>query len=150
MDLKEVFGVYGKPHRMFVQAMLTRGMVPSNELKKLFDLVMNRCKVQLPEVHQQANAHRIFYSAINEKLAKKCGMKIVKCLDEETKMKTSFMVLLNKTDRSKDSSKLTIKDQVTFLPHEMEYLKILVDNIMEDQLHEIRETKGDFCRFLKG
>ena len=38
MDLKEVFGVYGKPHRMFVQAMLTRGMVPSNELKKLFDL----------------------------------------------------------------------------------------------------------------
>jgi hypothetical protein len=38
MDLKEVFGVYGKPHRMFVQAMLTRGMVPSNELKKLVDL----------------------------------------------------------------------------------------------------------------
>ena len=33
-----MFGVYGKPHRMFVQAMLTRGMVPSNELKKLFDL----------------------------------------------------------------------------------------------------------------
>ena len=111
---------------------------------------MNRCKVELPEVQQQPKAQQIFYSAINEKLAKKCGMKIVKCLDEETKKKNSFMVLLNKTDRSKDSSKLTIKDQVTFLPHEMEYLKLLVDNIMEDQLHEIRETKGDFISFLKG
>ena len=111
---------------------------------------MNRCKVELPEIQQQPKAQQIFYSAINEKLAKKCGMKIVKCLDEETKKKNSFMVLLNKTDRSKDSSKLTIKDQVTFLPHEMEYLKILVDNIMEDQLHEIRETKGDFISFLKG
>jgi hypothetical protein len=43
MDLKEVYGVYGKPHRMFIQAMLTRGIIPSSELKKLFELIMKRC-----------------------------------------------------------------------------------------------------------
>ena len=42
MDLKEVYGVYGKPHRMFIQAMLTRGIIPSGELKKLFELIMKR------------------------------------------------------------------------------------------------------------
>ena len=43
MDLKEVYGVYGKPHRMFIQAMLTRGIIASGELKKLFELIMKRC-----------------------------------------------------------------------------------------------------------
>ena len=43
MDLKEVYGVYGKPHRMFIQAMLTRGIISSGELKKLFEVIMKRC-----------------------------------------------------------------------------------------------------------
>ena len=47
MDLKEVYGVYGKPHRMFIQAMLTRGIIPSSELKKLFELIMKRCGGEL-------------------------------------------------------------------------------------------------------
>jgi len=134
--------VYGKPHRMFIQAMLTRGIIASGELKKLFELIMKRCGVKVPDAKETTLAYKEFYLAINSKIEGKCGLKIVKCLDEEKFSKHSFMALINKTDRSKDSNKLTIKDQVNFLPHEMEYLKLVVDNIMEDQLHELRETKA--------
>ena len=95
----------------------------------------------MPEPKETTLAYKEFYLAINSKIEGKCGLKIVKCLDEEKFSKHSFMALVNKTDRSKDSNKLTIKDQVNFLPHEMEYLKLVVDNIMEDQLLELRETK---------
>lgn len=142
MDLKEVYGVYGNPHRMFIQAMLTRGIIDSCEIKELFQVIMNRCGVKVPEAKETRLAYKEFYSAINSKIREKCGLRLVKCLDEEVLSKRSFMALVNITDRSKDSNKLTIKDQVNFLPHEMEYLKLLVDNIMEDQLHELRETKA--------
>jgi hypothetical protein len=95
----------------------------------------------VPEAKETTLAYKEFYLAINNKIEGKCSLKIVKCFDEEKLSKHSFMALVNKTDRSKDSNKLTIKDQVNFLPHEIEYLKLLVDNIMEDQLHELRETK---------
>ena len=97
--------------------------------------------VKVPEPKETTLAYKEFYFAINNKIEGKCNLKIVKCVDEEKKSKNSFMALVNKIDRSKDSNKLTIKDQVNFLPHEMEYLRLLVDNIMEDQLHELRETK---------
>ena len=102
--------------------------------------ISNFISVPLP-TDDYPGAYRHFYLAINSKIEKKCGLKIVKCLDEEKKSKNSFMALVNKSDRSRDDNRLTIKDQVTFLPHEMEYLKLLVDSIMEHQLHEIRETK---------
>ena len=143
MNLSEMYGKYGKHHKMFVQGMMTRGMVPSRDLKVLFEVVMNRCEIKIPEGKESRGvAEQIFYKAVNDKL-KKCGLKLQKCLDEEMKTKVSYMVLVNQNDRSKDSNQLTVKDQVNFLPHELEYLQVLLDRIMEDPLREIRETKGN-------
>ena len=69
------------------------------------------------------------------------NLKLVKVFDESKKGKSSFLLLVNKTDRSKDDNKLTIRDQATFPPHEMEYLKLIVDDIMENPLREVKETR---------
>jgi hypothetical protein len=74
MDLKEVYGVYGKPHRMFIQAMLTRGIIASGELKKLFELIMKRCGVKVPDAKETTLAYKEFYLAINSKIEGKCGL----------------------------------------------------------------------------
>jgi len=63
-------------------------------------------------------------------------------LDEESPKKRPFLVLANRNDRSKDSNKLTIKDQVIFEPHEMDYLKLVLDEIMENPLRQIKSTRA--------
>ena len=50
--------------------------------------------------------------------------------------------MINRTDRSRDTNKLTIKDQLTFAPHELEYLKLILDEIMENPMRQIKSTKA--------
>ena len=69
--------------------------------------ISNFISVPLP-TDDYPGAYRHFYLAINSKIEKKCGLKIVKCLDEEKKSKNSFMALVNKSDRSRDDNRLTI------------------------------------------
>ena len=45
--------------------------------------------------------------------------------------KASRLVLVNRTDRSNETNKLTIKSMLDFKPHELEYLKVIVDAIMD-------------------
>lgn len=136
----EIMKKYGRPHRMFVQAMLTRGIIASSELTDLFGLVCKRCEIELPADTKELS--KAFYFAVNSKIVEKCNLKLVKVFDESKKGKSSFLLLVNKTDRSKDDNKLTIKDQATFPPHEMEYLKLIVDDIMENPLREVKETRA--------
>lgn len=139
-NIEKLMKNYGKPHRMFVQAMLTRGIISSRDLKELFELICKRCDIELPA--DTAKLTKAFYFAINMKIYEKCNLKLVKVFDEANIAKNSFLLLVNKTDRSKDDNKLTIKDQTTFPPHEMEYLKLIVDNIMENPLREVTSTRA--------
>jgi len=138
--LEKLMKNYGKPHRMFVQAMLTRGIISSTDLKALFELICKRCDIVLPA--ETKDVTKAFYFEINKKINEKCNLKLVKVFDEANKGKNSFLLLVNKTDRSKDDNKLTIKDQATFAPHEMEYLKLIVDNVMENPLREVTSTRA--------
>ena len=69
-------------------------------------------------------------------------MKIIKVYDEELTKKVSSLILINRTDRSRDSNKLTIKDQLTFTPRELEYLKLILDEIMGNPMRQIKSTKA--------
>jgi len=120
--------------------MLTRGIISSKDLGELFKLICKRCDIELPQ--DTANLSKSFYFAINMKIDEKCNLKLVKVFDEDHKNKNSFLLLVNKTDRSKDTNKLTIKDQTIFPPHEMEYLKLIVDDIMENPLREVTSTRA--------
>ena len=69
--------------------------------------------VEVPNQGKElGEAHRVFLFAINKKIEEKCSMKILKVLDEESRTKMSSLMLANKIDRSNDTNKLTIKDQV--------------------------------------
>ena len=136
-----IFTNYGDPHRIFVQSMLSRGIITYNEFTNLFEAIFRKCNVPLRS-KLGTEKQKMFIKTVNEKLEKKCNLKLFVGLDEESPKKNSFLVLVNRIDRSKDSNKLTIVDQVVFEPHEMEYLKLILNEIMEDPLRQIKSIRA--------
>lgn len=137
----DVFGTYGDPHRMFVQAMMNRCTIAASDFNPLFEMICKNCNIQL-DTYSKAEKQRALILATNKVLESKCNMKIIKVYDEELVKKVSSLVLINRTDRSRDTNKLTIKDQLTFAPHELEYLKLILTEIMENPMREIKSTKA--------
>jgi len=137
----DVFGTYGDPHRMFVQAMMNRCTIPASEFSPLFEMICKNNNIQL-DTYTKGDKQKALILATNKVLESKCNMKIIKVYDEELVKKVSSLVLINRTDRSRDTNKLTIKDQLTFAPHELEYLKLILDEIMENPMRQIKSTKA--------
>lgn len=137
----DVFGNYGDPHRMFVQAMMNRCTIAASDFNQLFEMICKNCNIQL-DTYSKADKQKALILATNKVLESKCNMKVIKVYDEELVKKVSSLVLINRTDRSRDTNKLTIKDQLTFAPHELEYLKLILDEIMENPMRQIKSTKA--------
>ena len=132
------FEEYGNEHRLFLQAMMARGIISNAEFKPLFELCLKKCNVALPEQGDQATrAYKQFLNCINRKIEEKCSLMILKVFDEEASKKVSYLMLANQVDRSGESSKLTIKAMVSFAAHEIEYLKVIVGNILENPMREL-------------
>ena len=66
----------------------------------------------------------------------------MKVKDEESEKQSGVMILKSKKDSSEnyDEEKLTSKAMVTFSTEELEYLKILVQRILESDSKEITST----------
>ena len=137
----DVFGTYGDPHRMFVQAMMNRCTIAASEFSPLFEMICKNCNIQL-DTYTKGDKQKALILATNKVLESKCNMKVIKVYDEELTKKVSSLSLINRTDRSRDTNKLTIKDQLTFAPHELEYLKLILDEIMENPMRQIKSTKA--------
>jgi len=137
----DVFGTYGDVHRMFVQAMMNRCTIAASEFSPLFEMICKNCNIQL-DTYTKGDKQKALIVATNKVLESKCNMKVIKVYDEELTKKVSSLVLINRTDRSRDTNKLTIKDQLTFAPHELEYLKLILDEIMENPMRQIKSTKA--------
>jgi len=126
---------------MFVQAMMSRSIISATEFSALFELIFKKCNVQM-RLGNIGDRQKAFILSCNKMLEDKCNMKILKVLDEESSRRISYLILTNRADRSKDTNKLTIKDQFNFAPHELEYLKLLLDEIMDEPMREIKSTKA--------
>lgn len=137
----DVFAKYGDLHRMFVQVMMNRCTMPASEFTQLFELICKNCNIQL-DTYTKSEKQRLLILTTNKVLESKCNMKIIKVFDEEHAKKISSLILINRTDRSRDTNKLTIKDQLTFAPHELEYLKLILNEIMENPMRQIKSTKA--------
>ena len=94
------------------------------------------------DTYTKGDKQKALILATNKVLESKCNMKVIKVYDEELTKKVSSLVLINRTDRSRDTNKLTIKDQLTFAPHELECLKLILDEIMENPMRQIKSTKA--------
>ena len=104
----DVFGTYGDPHRMFVQAMMNRCTIAASEFSPLFEMICKNCNIQL-DTYTKGDKQKALILATNKVLESKCNMKVIKVYDEELTKKVSSLVLINRTDRSRDTNKLTIK-----------------------------------------
>jgi len=136
------FNVYGDPHRLFVQAMMCRGVIDSKEFKPLFDLCLKRCKIPPPPSSKVVDFQKHFLTAINDRIGQSCSLKIIKAFDESQPGKVSVLMLANQIDRSREMTKLTIKSMVTFSPPEMEFFQLLVDKILMDPMREISQNQA--------
>ena len=96
----DVFGNYGDPHRMFVQAMMNRCTIAASDFNQLFEMICKNCNIQL-DTYSKADKQKALILATNKVLESKCNMKVIKVYDEELTKKVSSLVLINKMDRSK-------------------------------------------------
>lgn len=136
---------YSDEHRIFVQGIMTRGILNSEEVYSLLDMACRRCDVEMPVDRKEKSLKLVkFIQTINREL-EPMGMIIKKALDEDTKMKAAFFVLCNNYDRSEDISQLTVKAMVTFSPNEMTYIKMLMENIIRSEDKEISPTFALNC-----
>ena len=78
---------------------------------------------------------------INSKLSK-LNLKLKNISDEEDRDKKSFLALVNLTDRSRDENPLTVKSMHSFNAHEIEYLKYLIDAIMNHPAKTLGHTSA--------
>ena len=104
----DVFAKYGDLHRMFVQVMMNRCTMPASEFNQLFELICKNCNIQL-DTYTKSEKQRLLILTTNKVLESKCNMKVIKVYDEEHAKKISSLILINRTDRSRDTNKLTIK-----------------------------------------
>merc|ERR550534_1743403 len=121
--------------------MMNRCTMAASEFTQLFEMICKNCNIQL-DTYSKSEKQRLLILTASNVLEKKCNMKIVKVFDEEHSKRVSSLILINSTDRSRDTNKLTIKDQLTFAPHELEYLKLILDEIMENPMRLIKSTKA--------
>ena len=127
---------YGDAHRMFVQAMMSRGIVNGQDISNLFKLCCKKTKIKISNYNQDK---KDFLLTINQQLDK-LNLKLKNISDEIDPDKKSYLALVNQTDRSNDESQLTVKAMVTFAPFEIEYLKVLIDGIMRNPAKQIGLT----------
>jgi len=136
------FKKYGEPHRMFVQGLMTRGIIGPDEFDHLFNLCLIRANVKPPEMDTKfrQEAKKAFITTIRNTIESKTSLKLILVYNEERKDKKRGLLLSNQMDRSDDSNQLTIKAMVTFLPHELEYMKLLIKAIIDNPMRELQQT----------
>jgi len=137
-------GDYGNCHRYFVQEMMAVGMLDSTDVKKLFK---QSCQM-FPEGQAWDGDRDLltFIKAVTNKL-KPLGMQLKKQISEDAhkkgQSKNTFYVLTCTTDRStKEYPELTSKAMHDFKPKEIEYIKVLMNNILQSEDKEITITSA--------
>jgi len=108
------------------------------DITNLFKLCCRKGKI---EITDHAQDKRDFLMCINAKLAK-LNLKLKNISDEEDRDKKSFLALVNLTDRSREENALTIKAMHYFTPHEIDYLKYLIEGIMNHPAKQLGQTSA--------
>ena len=133
---------YGDQHRIFLQGMLTRGMVNSRELHELHDISLTRCGIPVPENQMEKNNDvKRFLKIINDNCGH-LGLSLVKIKDEESTGNRAFIALVNRNELHGDSKKNAM---LTFSQNELAYLKIVVRKIMQNEMKQISQTVALNC-----
>ena len=136
---------YSDEHRIFLQGIMSKGILNAKEADNLLRMACGRCKIEIP-VYRQGRSEKItkFVMTINKELGD-LGLEIRKAFDEDSHTKDSYYVLCNNYDRSGEPSQLTCKAMVDFSRNEMEYFKLLLDSLLRSENKEISPNEALNC-----
>ena len=136
------FDFLGDQHRVFLQGMLTRGMVNSKELDELYDISLARCDIPVTENRiQRSNDIKRFLRVIGDNIVH-LGLQLVKIKDEESTGNKAFITLVNRNELHGDSKKNAM---LTFNQNELAYLKIVVRKVMQSEMKQISAVNALNC-----
>ena len=136
---------YSDEHRIFLQGIMSKGILNAEEVHSLLRMACGRCKVETP-VDRPGKLEKLkkFIITINKELGD-LGLEIRKALDEDSYTREAYFVLCNNYDRSDELSQLTCKAMVDFSRNEMEYFKLLLDSLLRSENKEISPTEALNC-----
>lgn len=132
---------YGDEHRIFLQGIMCNGILDQKAVRNLFEIAMARVEGDIPEELRERDLRAaLLVKSINDELDRnKLNMKIIKISEEDRRKKQTSYVLVNRMDRSDDSTQLTRKAMVDFQPFELEFLKLLVAEIICSDDRQVEE-----------
>jgi len=120
---------YGNQHRMFLQAMVSRGVATSPEARRLYKLCCQKYGVEVDNVDGLAS----FINAINRRI-KDIRLELRKTLCEETD--THNLVLISSQDGP------IPRLSTDYTPVELEYFKKLVELILESEVGKVSSIRA--------
>jgi len=122
---------YGDEHRIFLQGIMVAGILKGNEMWELIDVALKRIGYMLPDDKMAKHRYlKDFVKCINEEI-ERINLKVENISDEESKRKSNLMILVNR------NSSYGMNAMVSYTKVEIDYLKIVVQNIMESDDKEI-------------
>ena len=131
---------YSDEHRIFLQGIMSRGILCAEEVHTLLKMSCGRCNVEIPpDSTGRMEKLKKFIQTINKEL-EGLGFQIKKALDEDKPDRAAFFVLCNNYDRSQEATQLTVKAMVNFTPHEVEFFKRLMEEILKSEAKELSPT----------
>nr|ACO10240.1 Non-structural maintenance of chromosomes element 1 homolog [Caligus rogercresseyi] len=148
---------YDDRHRIFLQGVLNMGVVSRSAAKNLLQKAYTIRGDSLPTQSSELSLilREITYS-INKKI-QHLNLAIVKAIDENQINKEGYFVLINQLDRSEELTQLTQKCMIEFAPHGLEFLKLLMDEMIQgpksntgDEENEESDDEEDIPYFRKG
>jgi len=134
-------GAYDDEHRIFVQGMMCKGILNTNEVNELHRKALTLCQIEVPDKKTERQSLLVRnIQIINEQLDL-VGLTIRKGVDEDTG--ENYFMLANVPSRMIGASKdLGTNVQVQWSSQELEYLRLLATEILqsEDKIISGREA----------
>jgi len=125
---------YGDEHRIFLQAIMNKGILEGYEVFNFFTIACERAGVPVASDQTMKNKQLVkFLKIINEEIGKHCGMKIVKATDEENSLAHYTLV----TRGPSENNLLARRAMVEFEPQQVEHLRLIMDAIVHSEDKEI-------------
>ena len=124
--------IYGDAHRMFVQSMMKRKILNSDEFTNLFKICCKRCNLKLsenPSPKKIQEEKKEFLETINRRINKVVGLKLKNITDEINNQRHLVLTSSRTSDK-------TFRIAQYSTP-ELDYLKVLVEMIITSRSKHI-------------
>lgn len=132
---------YSDEHRIFLQGMMCRGILDSNEVHDLLRRTLKACHIDIPQKKEECKILiGIIVGIINDEIST-LGLKIDKGNDEDTG-KPCYMLINNSSRMVGNSRDLGTSVQSQWSALELEYLRLVATEILQSEERVISNSQA--------